>query len=492
MAKSWEQILGGYATNTLTEEEKRVLFEAALEDQAVFDALADEEALRELLANPEARQRILESLQASGASPTIAETHSPRLQWYRQPSSLAWAGSMAAMGLALLFGWQMEAIWGPVVQEELQAEREISREKDDMVSRSQSSRVEANKSPVPEAKNKIERETAETSSPSELASSPSPAPAQEPPVMAKAPKGPMLRKESPDKILSDRVVQPQAKKEMVSKAQAPKQKPLKSTIATPVPQESQARAPSMESPTVRQEGFQQLPQAQTFADRMPQHDAPASMGARDLSSSKKGRPSIGEQSGVRNNRAPQQFGGMASDMERAYQESSSVEQRTQASRSAAMASSRGIRYRFIQRTADGKETPIAIEQFHGNLANVQLGITSTIPGYLYVMTEVKKGNWQWLKAETQNLPRSADGAIHVIPNEPVVFSLGPIPNDLGRPFISSVTVLLSTTPILDLGNWLGVDQRQEHIYQPIEQGMLVLDQNPNLQEPFRVRIQLGQ
>ncbi len=45
MPKSWEQILGGYATDTLTEEEKRQLFEAALHDQTLFDTLADEEAL---------------------------------------------------------------------------------------------------------------------------------------------------------------------------------------------------------------------------------------------------------------------------------------------------------------------------------------------------------------------------------------------------------------------------------------------------------------
>ena len=126
MSKFWEQILGGYATNTLTEEEKRQLFETALDDQTLFDALADEEALRALLADPEARQRILDSLQASGNPQRMAVPHSPRLRWFRQPASLAWAGSIAAMGLALIFGWQMEELWGPVVQEELEAERSAS------------------------------------------------------------------------------------------------------------------------------------------------------------------------------------------------------------------------------------------------------------------------------------------------------------------------------------------------------------------------------
>lgn len=65
MAASWEYLLGGYATNTLTDEEKRQLYEAALNDQALFNALADEEALKVMLADPEARRRILASLEAT-------------------------------------------------------------------------------------------------------------------------------------------------------------------------------------------------------------------------------------------------------------------------------------------------------------------------------------------------------------------------------------------------------------------------------------------
>ena len=48
------KLLGGYATGTLTDEERNLLFSAALEHQELFDALADEEALRELLAGEEA------------------------------------------------------------------------------------------------------------------------------------------------------------------------------------------------------------------------------------------------------------------------------------------------------------------------------------------------------------------------------------------------------------------------------------------------------
>lgn len=56
------KLLGGYATGTLTDEERNLLFSAVLEDQTLFDALAGEEALRELLAEPETRQELLREL----------------------------------------------------------------------------------------------------------------------------------------------------------------------------------------------------------------------------------------------------------------------------------------------------------------------------------------------------------------------------------------------------------------------------------------------
>src|ERR1017187_9537418 len=44
-----QKLLGGYATDTLSEAERRALFEAAIEDQELFDALAKEQALRDVL-----------------------------------------------------------------------------------------------------------------------------------------------------------------------------------------------------------------------------------------------------------------------------------------------------------------------------------------------------------------------------------------------------------------------------------------------------------
>ena len=145
MAKSWEQILGGYATDTLTEEEKSQLFNAALQDQALFDALADEEAFKVLLADPKARERILASLQHSKNSQWIVSAPSPWLSWFRRSSSLAWAGSVAAAGLALIFGWQMNKDWGSMVEQEqrLASVREGLEETDEMALQSEPSKPEA-------------------------------------------------------------------------------------------------------------------------------------------------------------------------------------------------------------------------------------------------------------------------------------------------------------------------------------------------------------
>jgi hypothetical protein len=80
-----QKLLGGYATGTLTAEEQRALFEAALTDQELFDALAREEALRDALSDPAARAHLLAALDDVPAP------------WYR-----AWWRPMVVMAAALL------------------------------------------------------------------------------------------------------------------------------------------------------------------------------------------------------------------------------------------------------------------------------------------------------------------------------------------------------------------------------------------------------
>ena len=53
------KLVGGYATGSLTESERRLLFEAAMEDQDLFDELAREQEMKELLDEPGARDRLI-------------------------------------------------------------------------------------------------------------------------------------------------------------------------------------------------------------------------------------------------------------------------------------------------------------------------------------------------------------------------------------------------------------------------------------------------
>ena len=91
------RLLGGYATGTLTDEERKELFAAALEDQELFDALADDEALRELLADSAYRRELAAALRepSPGALAAIAA-------WWRRPLRLALAGAAGALAVALV------------------------------------------------------------------------------------------------------------------------------------------------------------------------------------------------------------------------------------------------------------------------------------------------------------------------------------------------------------------------------------------------------
>src|SRR5260370_39835877 len=58
-----QNLLGGFATETLTDRERELLFTAALKNQELFDALAAEQALQELLSDPASRRQLLEPLE---------------------------------------------------------------------------------------------------------------------------------------------------------------------------------------------------------------------------------------------------------------------------------------------------------------------------------------------------------------------------------------------------------------------------------------------
>ena len=100
-----EKLLGGFAADTLTSEEKQALYTAALQDQQLFNALADEQALKELLSDPDVRRRLLTSLEQKRASDAGGSLS--WLDWVRRPASLAFAGGLAAAALAVVLGVRM-------------------------------------------------------------------------------------------------------------------------------------------------------------------------------------------------------------------------------------------------------------------------------------------------------------------------------------------------------------------------------------------------
>jgi hypothetical protein len=91
-----EKLLGGYATGTLTDQERRTLLGAALEDQELFNALGNEEALRELLSDPVSLAKLRAALEPARQT-----------GWFSRPLPWALAGSCAAALLTIGIAWRL-------------------------------------------------------------------------------------------------------------------------------------------------------------------------------------------------------------------------------------------------------------------------------------------------------------------------------------------------------------------------------------------------
>lgn len=89
--KQARRLIGGYATGSLNEVERKLLFEAALEDQELFDELAREQELKELIESPGVRERLLAAVQPRRKTP-VALWAKP---W-------PWIGVAAAVGAAMV------------------------------------------------------------------------------------------------------------------------------------------------------------------------------------------------------------------------------------------------------------------------------------------------------------------------------------------------------------------------------------------------------
>jgi hypothetical protein len=81
------RLMGAYATGSLTDAERKVLFDAALDDQDLFDELAREQAVKQVIDEPGVRERLIAGLPAVDSEPVAAAGG------WRKP--LAWGLSAA-------------------------------------------------------------------------------------------------------------------------------------------------------------------------------------------------------------------------------------------------------------------------------------------------------------------------------------------------------------------------------------------------------------
>ncbi|MCL4852032.1 MAG: hypothetical protein KJZ78_11715, partial [Bryobacteraceae bacterium] len=97
------KLLGGYSAGTLTPEERKALFEAALEDSELFELLMEEQPLLDVLTDPAMRTELLEALDAREKG------------WFARfwnnvlkPAPVALAGSVAVAALAFFVVYRFD------------------------------------------------------------------------------------------------------------------------------------------------------------------------------------------------------------------------------------------------------------------------------------------------------------------------------------------------------------------------------------------------
>ncbi len=86
------KLLSGYATGSLTELERQLLFDAALDDQELFDELAEEQVLKEIIDLPGAKDRLVAAL-------------TPEVKPQRTFVWWPWAAGIAAFATIALAVW---------------------------------------------------------------------------------------------------------------------------------------------------------------------------------------------------------------------------------------------------------------------------------------------------------------------------------------------------------------------------------------------------
>ncbi len=452
MSKSWEQILGGYATNTLTDEEKRELFEAALLDQMLFDALADEEGLKALLTNPAARQQILASLESSKNPQETANVSSPRLNWFRQSTSLTWAGGIAAAGLALIFGWQMNKEWGPLVQQEQKTALSDSVKNDEMVFRSPAPET----SKIQDFRQDRKQGDQPQPPPAATASSPIPPPPQRSrTVVDEFSKISEAGRLPPATAQRKGSIQQEVKKKSPTEIQASVPQ-LSEPALVPTDQKELPVAPLVVSPKVAEKVLPSSVPPSSFADKFKEEDSLVSPDKREVLKMQESSELDVVEERFEGNRSHPVLNGVGSqDQIGLSAEDLDLPETSNIVQLFAQGKMMGIRYTFVQLTPDGKEETVALKDFSGNWSDLHMIIEPNVPGYLYVLASFGNNKWQFVRPAPSTISRTSDGALIVKAFQAVNIALNQVTNTLGKPVVSSIQAVLSSSPLMELGQWLG-------------------------------------
>ncbi|MDH4194673.1 MAG: hypothetical protein OEV70_11060 [Nitrospirota bacterium] len=490
MGRSWEHLLGGYATDTLTDEEKRRLFEAALHDQTLFNALADEEALKAMLADPEARQRILASLEATEHPGRVNESRGGWLGWFRQPSSLAWAGSLAALGLVLIFGWQMEKEWGSVVSREREAERSSS--KDEVAFRQQKPSDESTPLVRKEAMQRTPAQTEGIEAGRQL--TPDPATRVDANnVDRRKHISAMAEKESEAREKGQAIRRQRANEQV---AQAPS-----SPSASDQPKVGRAVQPLAVPATPEVAMPDMVPHTTApgrFADQAAEEAPRSSPSAQELfyaSSGSLADEVIGEKKDTDSldQGSAQPFRGALSKARKppSKKKAFSFPLEGDVEKGGGVPTARGLRYSFVQHTKADKDEEVDSRQITGNWSEIRLAVESNVSGYLYVLASLGNGKWQKLSTRDTAERVKTEVWINVKPFQRVEFPLGQLTNAIGKPVVSSLTVLLSPELLNDLGQWLGSDVAKDGLLIEHTDGVVFVVQiEPGKEVPLRLDISL--
>lgn len=490
MAASWEHLLGGYATNTLTEEEKRQLFEAALQDQTLFDAMADEEAFKAMLDDPAARQRILASLQANEFSDAVATERGGWWRWFRQPSSLAWSGSIAALGLALIFGWQMGKEWGLVVYQEQEAAKSSSGDK---VGYRAEKHPEEGSGAV--SKDVLEERVNQAVDKNvEPQFTPEPAARVETDNVDRLGQIPVVTKQESDGKEIGQAMRRQQANEQVTHASPSPSASSQSKVERSVQSLAVPQTPEVPLPDI-------TPQAAApgrFADRAVQEFDQSYPGAQELFYASSGFLAdevIAEKNekGRMDQRSDQALrGALSKELNPSSKKKAlSFPLEREVAGDSAISTARGIRYSFVQHTKKGKDEEVEARKITGNWSQVRLALETNVSGYFYVLAPMGNGKWQNLLPIESDKTGQAEPGIKVKSFQRVEFLLSQLTNALGKPVVPSVSVLLSPGPLDDLGQWVRSEGEMSEFKMERADGAVFVVQPTLIEEnPLQVRIPL--